>query len=139
MKKRNILFLEASYQLLFLCTFSKTWEYFTAQHKCNATTPSRNAVITLVYRCRTKVTYSDHLAQEESMVPGKSISNTQSVRGPLGEVILHLRQVQSAVVVAVAALRRQNCELDEDIAAVLQRSVADPIHDQIEHLETLMH
>ena len=73
------------------------------------------------------------------MVSVKSIANTQSIRGPLGEVILHLRQVQSAVVVAVAALRRQNCDLDEDIAAVLQRSVADPIHDQIEHLETLMH
>jgi hypothetical protein len=73
------------------------------------------------------------------MVPGKSISNPQSIHGPIGEVILHLRQVQSAVVVAVAALRRQNCELDEDIAVILQRSVADRIHDQIEHLETLMH
>jgi len=73
------------------------------------------------------------------MVASKSISRTQPIRGPLGEVILHLRQVQSAVVVAVAALRRQNCELDEDIAAVLQRSVADRIHDQIEQLETLMH
>jgi hypothetical protein len=73
------------------------------------------------------------------MVAGKSISNTQSMRDPLGEVILHLRHVQSAVVVAVAALRRQNCELDEDIATVLQRSVVDPIHDQIERLESLMH
>jgi hypothetical protein len=73
------------------------------------------------------------------MVAGKSVSNTQSIRGPLGEVIVHLRQVQSAVVVAVAALRQQNCELDEDIATVLQRSVADRIHDQLERLETLMH
>jgi hypothetical protein len=73
------------------------------------------------------------------MVAGKSNSNTQSMRDPLGEVILHLRHVQSAVVVAVAALRRQNCELDEDIATVLQRSVVDPIHDQIERLESLMH
>jgi hypothetical protein len=73
------------------------------------------------------------------MVAGKSISKTQSIRGPLSEVILHLRQVRSAVVVAVAALRQQNCELDEDIATVLQRSVADRIHDQIERLESLMH
>ena len=71
------------------------------------------------------------------MVAGKSISKTRSARAQLGEVVRHLRQVQSAVVVAVAALRQQNCELDEDIATVLRRSVADRIQDQIERLETL--
>ena len=73
------------------------------------------------------------------MVAGKSISKTRSMRTQLGEVAAHLRQVQSAVVVAVAALRQQNCELDEDVARVLQRSVADRIQDQIERLETLIH
>ena len=73
------------------------------------------------------------------MVAGKSISKTRPAHDPLGEVILHLHHAQSAVVVAVAALRRQNCELDEDIATVLQRNVADRIHDQIERLESLMH
>lgn len=58
-----------------------------------------------------------------------------TVRGQLGELVLHLHQIQSAVVVSAAALRRQNCELDEDIANVLQRSVADKIQDQIERLE----
>lgn len=72
------------------------------------------------------------------MVAGKSISKVRSMRGELGEVVTHLRQVQSAVVVAVAALRQQNCELDEDIATVLQRSVADRLHDQIERLEAVM-
>lgn len=72
------------------------------------------------------------------MVAGKSISRARALRGQLGEVVLQLRQVQSAVVVAVAALKRQNCELDEDIATVLQRSVADRIHEQIERLEALM-
>jgi hypothetical protein len=72
------------------------------------------------------------------MVSGKSISKTRSVRSQLGEVALHLRQVQSAVVVAVAALKQQNCELDADIATVLQRSVADRIQDQIESVEALM-
>ena len=71
------------------------------------------------------------------MVAGKSISRARAVRR-LGEVVLQLRQVQSAVVVAVAALKRQNCELDEDIATVLQRSVVDRIHEQIERLEELM-
>ena len=72
------------------------------------------------------------------MVAGKSISKTRSMRAQLGEVAAHLRQVQSAVVVVVAALKQQNCELDEDVARVLQRSVADRLQDQIERLETLM-
>jgi hypothetical protein len=43
--------------------------------------------------------------------------------------------VQSAVIVAIAALRRQNCELDEDIARLLQRCVCDRLDDQLEKLE----
>jgi hypothetical protein len=53
----------------------------------------------------------------------------------LDEVILHLRHVHSLVIVAVAALRRQNCELDEDIARLLQACVCDRICDQLEKLE----
>jgi hypothetical protein len=58
-------------------------------------------------------------------------------RAQLKEILRHLELVQSAVVVAVAALRHQNCELDVDISNVLQRSVADRIQDQIERLEGL--
>lgn len=54
----------------------------------------------------------------------------------LGEVILHLRHVHSAAIVAVAALRRQNCELDEDIASLLQRCVCDRIDTELEKLKT---
>ena len=72
------------------------------------------------------------------MVAGKSISKARSLRGELGAVVAQLRNVQSAAVVSVAALRQQNCELDADIATVLQRSVVDRIHDQLERLETLM-
>ena len=72
------------------------------------------------------------------MVAGKSISKARSVRGELGAVVAQLRNVQSAAVVSVAALRQQNCELDADIATVLQRSVVDRIHDQVERLEALM-
>jgi hypothetical protein len=70
------------------------------------------------------------------MVAGKS--NSKSARAQLADVLVQLAQVQSAVVVSVAALRRQNCELDADIATVLQRSVADRLHEQIERLEALM-
>ena len=72
------------------------------------------------------------------MVAGKSISKARSPRGELGAVVTQLRNVQSAAVVAVAALKQQNCELDADIATVLQRSVVDRIHDQVERLEALM-
>ncbi len=58
---------------------------------------------------------------------------------PLDEVIVHLQHVQSAATVAVAALRRQNCELDEDIARLLQRCVCDSLHDQLEKLQASRH
>ena len=64
-------------------------------------------------------------------------SQTRAVQVQVGEVLQHLHLIQSAVVVAVAALRHQNCELDVDISNVLQRSVADRIQDQIERLERL--
>lgn len=57
------------------------------------------------------------------------------LRKPLDDAILHLRHVQSAVIVAIAALRRQNVELDEDIASLLQRCVCDRLDDQLEKLE----
>ena len=58
--------------------------------------------------------------------------------GWLSQLVLHLYQIQSAVVVSAAALRLQNCELDDDIANVLQRSVADRIQDQIERAEGVL-
>ncbi len=58
-----------------------------------------------------------------------------TVRDQLAELVLHLHQIQSAAMVSAAALRHQNCELDADIANVLQWSVADKIQDQIERLE----
>jgi hypothetical protein len=64
-----------------------------------------------------------------------STSRSGAVRGQLSELVAHLHQIRSAVVVSAAALRRQNCELDDDIANVLQRSVADRIQDQIDRVE----
>ncbi len=58
-------------------------------------------------------------------------------RKPVDEAILHLRHVKSAAIVAIAALRRQNCELDEDIARLLQRCVCDALEDQLERLEAV--
>ena len=56
-------------------------------------------------------------------------------KAPRDELLAHLRLAQSAATVAVAALRRQNCELDEDIARLLQRCVCDSLGEQLEKLE----
>ena len=78
------------------------------------------------------------------MVPRKAASGFRTattkapaaaLHGQVGELILQLRQIQSAVVVAVAALRQQNCELDQDVANLLRRSVSDRIADQIDRLQ----
>jgi hypothetical protein len=57
----------------------------------------------------------------------------------LEEAILHLRHLKSALIVAIAALRRQNCDLDEDIATLLQRCVCDSLEEQLERLEAARH
>lgn len=49
-----------------------------------------------------------------------------------------LEVVMSTVIVSVFALRRQNCEIDEDIARVLERSAADRLDIEIERLQTLI-
>src|SRR5512146_857504 len=68
--------------------------------------------------------------------PEMDPSGTSSLgAGWLSELVLHLYQIQSAAMVCAAALRRQNCELDDDVANVLQRSVADKIQDQVERVE----
>jgi hypothetical protein len=50
----------------------------------------------------------------------------------LSELTVNLEVIRSAVAVSVAALRHQNCELDEDVASVLQRSVSDRLQDEID-------
>lgn len=71
--------------------------------------------------------------------PRKRVARVRSLGRSLSGTILHLKHVQSAVIVAVAALRQQNCELDEDIATLLQRCVCDRIEDQLEELEAACH
>jgi predicted MarR family transcription regulator len=58
-------------------------------------------------------------------------------RSALEEALARLTEVRSMVVVAAAALREQNADLDADIARLLRRSVADGIAEQIERLRRL--
>ncbi len=58
-------------------------------------------------------------------------------RSALEEAMARLVEVRSMVVVAAAALREQNGDLDADIARLLRRNVADGITEQIERLRRL--
>ena len=58
-------------------------------------------------------------------------------RSALEEALARLIEVRSMVVVAAAALREQNGDLDADIARMLRRGVADGITEQIERLRRL--
>ncbi len=46
--------------------------------------------------------------------------------------------MQSSVAVAVAALRGQNADIDEDVARLLVRSVSDPLQDQIDSIKSVL-
>lgn len=60
------------------------------------------------------------------------------LRDQLKEVVLHLGLIRSAIVVSVATLKRQNAELDEDVANALRHRAGNKIQDQIERLEEMI-
>jgi hypothetical protein len=56
----------------------------------------------------------------------------------LREIADRLRVMQSAVSVAVVALRAQSADVDEDVARLLIRSVSDPLQDQIDSIKSVL-
>ena len=52
--------------------------------------------------------------------------------------VQRLQLILPVISVAVLALRRQNAELDEDIALVLSRNACDPLNVEIDQLEALL-
>ena len=67
-----------------------------------------------------------------------STSQAQRAIVRLREIADRLRAMQSSVVVAVAALRGQNADVDEDVARLLTRTVSDPLQDQIDSIKSVM-
>jgi hypothetical protein len=72
------------------------------------------------------------------MAAYESASRNRQVRSHLEAVIATLRQVYSVIPVAVAALRHQNADIDDDVAALLQHSVGAELEDQIGKLEAVL-
>jgi hypothetical protein len=56
----------------------------------------------------------------------------------LREHLTRLQLILPIISVAVMALRRQNAELDEDIAMVLDHHATEALDAEIEHLETFL-
>lgn len=60
------------------------------------------------------------------------------VRNKLEDATRYMRLAMAAVVVAVAALRHQNADNDEDVALLLQRAAADRLDMAIEKVEAAL-
>lgn len=73
----------------------------------------------------------------ETLPPGGSVAESL-VRAHLETLVRELELARAAVVTSVAALRHQNCELDADVAHMLQRRVGDVIGAEIEKAQALL-
>ena len=81
--------------------------------------------------------------ESEGSIPAYTLPPTQL---PLDEQLpirlqQHLQQLRlilPVISVTVLALRRQNAELDEDIASVLHQHASDPLDVEIDKLEALL-
>jgi hypothetical protein len=62
----------------------------------------------------------------------------RQTRAHLQDQVLRMELLRSAVSICVSALRHQNCEIDEDVACVLQRSVSDRLADEIDRANQLL-
>jgi hypothetical protein len=56
----------------------------------------------------------------------------------LREHVQRLKLIIPVISVSVMALRRQNAELDEDIASILHLHASGPLDEEVEDLETLL-
>ena len=64
--------------------------------------------------------------------------DAHTLQEALSDHIRGLEVAMSAVIVSISALRRQNCDIDADIARVLERSAADRLDVEIERLQSLI-
>lgn len=62
----------------------------------------------------------------------------EQTRAALEDMALRLEVVRSASTICATALRHQNCEIDEDVANVLQRNVGDKVGEEIERLNHIV-
>ena len=76
--------------------------------------------------------FTPYFVREPSPPPHNGTPPVTQLQAHLSDLTVNLEVIRSAVAVSVAALRHQNCEIDEDVASVLQRSVSDKLQDEID-------
>ena len=82
----------------------------------------------------------------DNSLGGNAARNLSPLHSPLDEQlpirlrehVRKLRLILPVISVSVLALRRQNAELDEDIARVLHQHAWDPLDLEIEELDELL-
>jgi hypothetical protein len=60
------------------------------------------------------------------------------LRFELREHVRKLRVIVPVITVSIMALRRQNAELDYEIASVLSEFASQPLDEELEHLSELL-
>ena len=85
----------------------------------------------------------DALHQKEGGSSAQTLPLSQSTQdaslpAELREHVCRLRLILPVVSVSVMALRRQNAELDHEIASVLSQHACKPLDCEIEHLERIL-
>ena len=73
-----------------------------------------------------------------STLPPTQLSLDEQLPIHLQQHLQRLRLILPVISVTVLALRRQNAELDEDIASVLHQHASDPLDVEIDKIEALL-
>ncbi len=71
-------------------------------------------------------------------LPPSHPTTDNPLRFELREHVRKLRLILPVISVSILALRRQNAELDDDIASVLSEHACQPLDEEIEHLTLLL-
>jgi hypothetical protein len=84
-----------------------------------------------------------HTLEKEGGSPAQTLPPSPSttddtLRFELREHVRKLRVIVPVITVSIMALRRQNAELDHEIASVLSEYASQPLDDELEHLSELL-
>ena len=71
-------------------------------------------------------------------LPPSHLATDASLRLELREHVRKLRVIIPVITVSIMALRRQNAELDYEIASVLSEFVCQPLDEELEDLSELL-
>ena len=71
-------------------------------------------------------------------LPPPHFTTDDPLRFELREHVRKLRLILPVIIVSIMALRRQNAELDYDIASVLSEHACERLDDEIEYLSSLL-